>query len=302
MYSYFDGFFVYLLTEKNASPHTIESYDNDLYDGLTFFARQMGIEDYSLHPAQVTKEVFRNYLGDMHAQQKSGSTIARRMSSWRSFFKYMCREGVLVDNPLARISIPKRVRKLPRFLAQAEMDRLLACPERQKLLGARDQAMLETLYSTGIRVSELVRIDIDDIDLSRGNVKVIAKGNRERLVPLGSYAVEAVRYYLHQVRPQLMDGEKGRQSAFFLNNKGRRLTDRGVRWLVKQYVQQLHLQAKTSPHTFRHSYATHLLDNGADLRSVQELLGHARLSTTQIYTHLSKERIKRVYDQCHPRA
>lgn len=302
MYSYFDGFFVYLLTEKNASPHTIKSYDNDLYDGLTFFARLMGIEDHKLQPAQVTKEVFRSYLRDMHAQQKSGATIARRMSSWRSFYKYLCREGVLKENPLARISIPKRVRKLPYFLVQAEMNRLLACPERQKLLGARDQAILETLYSTGIRVSELVSIDIDDIDLSRGNVKVIAKGNRERLVPLGSYAVEAVRYYMHQVRPLLMDGEKGRQSALFLNNKGRRLTERGVRWLIQQYVQQLQLQANTSPHTFRHSYATHLLDNGADLRSVQELLGHARLSTTQIYTHLTKEHIKRVYDLCHPRA
>lgn len=302
MYSYFDGFLVYLLTEKDASPHTVKSYTNDLYDGLTFFARSLGTEDYKLHPAQVTKEVFRDYLGDMHAQEKSGGTMARRMSSWRSFFKYLCREGVLEDNPLTGISIPKRSRKLPHFLAQGEMNRLLAVPERQKLLGARDLAVLETLYGTGIRVSELVRIDIDDIDLSRGQVKVVAKGNRERLVPLGSYAVEAVRNYMHQVRPLLMDGKKGRQSALFLNRRGRRLTDRGVRWLVKQYVEQLHLQDKTSPHTFRHSYATHLLDNGADLRSVQELLGHARLSTTQIYTHLSKERIKRVYDQYHPRA
>ncbi|KAF1084548.1 Tyrosine recombinase XerC [Sporotomaculum syntrophicum] len=302
MYSYIDGFFVYLLTEKNASPHTIKGYENDLYNGLTFFTRIIGIEDYRLHPAQVTKEIFRSYLGDMHAQQKSGATIARRMSSWRSFFKYLCREGVLEDNPLARISIPKRVRKLPSFLDQTEMGRLLACPERQKLLGARDQAVLETLYSTGIRVSELVRIDIDDIDLSRGSIKIIAKGNRERLVPMGSYAVEVIRNYMQRVRPLLMDGEKGRQSALFLNNQGRRLTDRGVRWLVQRYVQQLNLQTKASPHTFRHSYATHLLDNGADLRSVQELLGHARLSTTQIYTHLSKERIKRIYDQCHPRA
>ncbi len=302
MYGYIDGFFIYLQTEKNASPHTIKSYDNDLYDGLMFFAKVMGIEDYAIHPSQITKDIFRSYLADLHGRLKSGATIARRMSSWRSFFRYLCREGVLEDNPLDRVCIPKRDRKLPHFLSEIEMKRLVEYPDRQKLLGARNQAVLETLYSTGIRVSELVHIDIGDIDLNRGTIKVTAKGNRERLVPLGSYAVEAVRHYMHQVRPLLMDGKKGCQYALFINNRGKRLSDRGVRWLVKQYVQQLQLQIKTSPHTFRHSYATHLLDNGADLRSVQELLGHARLSTTQIYTHLSKERIKRVYDQCHPRA
>jgi len=302
MYGYMDGFFIFLQTEKNASPHTIKSYDNDLYDGLMFFSKTLAREDYTIHPSQITKDLFRSYLADLHARLKSGATIARRMSSWRSFFRYLCRERVLDDNPLSRVSIPKRGRKLPRFLAEVEMKRLVEYPDRQKLLGARDQAVLETLYSTGIRVSELVRIDIVDIDLNRGTIKVTAKGNRERLVPLGNYAVEAVRYYMHQVRPLLMDGKKGGQYALFLNKQGRRLTDRGVRWLVKKYIQQLPLNVKTSPHTFRHSYATHLLDNGADLRSVQELLGHARLSTTQIYTHLSKERIKRVYDKCHPRA
>jgi len=302
MYSFFDGFFIYLQTEKNASPHTIKSYDNDLYNGLIFFASVLDKDDYSVHPAQISKDIFRSYLADMHAQRKSSATIARRLSTWRSFFRYLCREGVLEDNPIARISSPKRDKKLPQFLVEKEMKRLVECPVRQKLLGARDQAIMETLYGTGIRVSELVRIDIGDIDLNRGTIKVIAKGNRERLVLLGSYAVEAVRYYLHQVRAQLIEGNKGGQSALFLNSQGGRLSDRGVRWLVKQYVQQLQLQIKTSPHTFRHSFATHLLDNGADLRSVQELLGHARLSTTQIYTHLSKERIKRVYDQCHPRA
>ncbi len=302
MYSYMDSFFIYLQTEKNASLHTIKSYNNDLYDGLTFFSKATGKEDYTIHPSQINKDLFRSYLADLHARLKSGATIARRVSSWRSFFRYLCREEVLKDNPLAGVCIPKRDRKLPHFLSEMEMKMLVEYPKRQKLLGARDQAVLETLYSTGIRVSELVHIDIGEIDLNRGIIKITAKGNRERLVPVGSYAVEAVRYYMHQVRPLLMDGNKGGQYALFLNNKGRRITDRGVRWLVKQYIRNLQLYGKTSPHTFRHSYATHLLDNGADLRSVQELLGHERLSTTQIYTHLSKERIKRVYDQCHPRA
>lgn len=297
-----DGFFIYLQMEKNASPYTIKSYDDDLYDGLTFFARILAKEDYSIHPAQITKTLFRSYLADMHERQKSGATIARRMSTWRSFFRYLCREGVLEDNPLSRISIIKRNQKLPRFLTEAEMKQLVEYPERVKLLGARDTAILETLYSTGIRVGELVRINIGDIDLNKGTIKVTAKGNRERLVPLGSYALEAVRCYMQEARPMLIKGKKGRLEALFLNSKGGRLTDRGVRWLVKKYVRQLQLHDRTSPHTFRHSFATHLLDSGADLRSVQELLGHARLSTTQIYTHLSKERIKNVYDKCHPRA
>ena len=302
MYGYMDGFFVYLQTEKNASPHTIKNYDNDLYDGLQFFAQATAMEDHMIHPSHITRTLFRSYLADLHNRSKSGATISRRVSAWRSFFMYLCREGVLKDNILTGINIPKREKKLPHFLSEPDMQTLVEQPNRQTLLGTRDQALLETLYSSGIRVGELVQINICDLDLNTGTVKITAKGAKERIVPLGVYACDAVRYYINKVRPELISRQQGSQYALFLNNKGGRLTDRGVRWIIKQYLKQLALSEKTSPHTFRHSYATHLLNSGANLRAVQELLGHAQLSTTQIYTHLSKERIKQVYDKYHPRA
>jgi integrase/recombinase XerC len=302
MYGYIDSFIVYLQTEKNASRHTIKNYSNDLFDGLAYFARELGKQDFALHPAEANAALFRNYLAFLRQRKKSGATISRRMSAWRSFYRFLCREGVVEVNPLLRVGIPKRDRKLPRFLTLQEMESLIEYPDRKKILGARDRAVLETLYGAGIRVSELVGLDITDIDLNRALIKVTAKGNRERILPLGDHAVEALRFYIHRIRPHLMEKKPGRIDALFLNNQGGRLTDRGVRWLVKRYTKMLGLNAQTCPHTFRHSYATHMLDNGADLRAVQELLGHARLSTTQIYTHLSKERVKRVYDKSHPRA
>lgn len=302
MYGYVDGFLVYLQTEKNASPNTIHGYQKDLFDGITYFAGELEKPDFALQPADITVTLFRGYLAVMRARKNSVATIARKVSAWRSFFRYLCRENVLDDNPLRRVGIPKRDKKLPCFLREGEMKSLVEFPQLEKLLGCRDRAILEVLYGTGIRVSELVGIDLVDLDLERFTVKVTGKGNRERILPLGDYAVEALRLYLEKARPVLLLNQKKRTGALFLNHRGERLTDRGVRWLLKRYVEQLNLSQQTSPHTFRHSFATHLLDNGADLRAVQELLGHARLSTTQIYTHLSTERLKRVYDRSHPRA
>lgn len=302
VYGYFDGFLIYLQVEKNASPHTVQNYQRDLFDGLTFFARELSRDDYTLHPSEITVVLFRNYLADMRARNKAGATISRRLSSWRSFYRHICREGVLNENPLRRISNPRREKKLPGFLAEEDMAKLVEVPERSSILGIRDRAVLETLYGTGIRVSEMVGIDIGDVDFKRAAVKVTGKGNRERIAPLGEFAVSALNIYIKKARTMLISKRTGRVDALFLNNRGGRLTDRGVRWLIKRYANLVRIDPETSPHTFRHSYATHMLDHGADLRAVQELLGHARLSTTQIYTHLSRERVKRIYDKTHPRA
>lgn len=302
MYGFIDGFLFYLQAEKNVSPHTVRNYQRDLFDGLTFFARELGRDDHTLDPSEVTAALFRNYLADMRSRNKTGATISRRLSSWRSFYRHLCRESVLDDNPLRRINTPRREKKLPGFLPEEDMSQLVESPERSSLLGCRDRAVLETLYGTGIRVSELVGINIGDVDFKRAVVKVTGKGNRERIVPLGEYALGSLNMYIKRARPALMGKRPGRVNALFLNNRGGRLTDRGVRWLIKRYTVLARIDPGTSPHTFRHSYATHMLDHGADLRAVQELLGHARLSTTQIYTHLSRERIRRVYDKAHPRA
>lgn len=302
MYGFIDGFLFYLQAEKNASPHTLRNYQRDLFDGLSFFARELGRDDYTLHPADIYATLFRKHLADMRARGVTGSTVARHLSAWRSFYRHLCREGVLEENPLRRVNSPRRDKKLPGFLPEEEMARLVECPERKTLLGCRDLAVLETLYGTGIRVSELVGIDVGDVDFRRAVVKVTGKGNRERLMPLGSHALAALSVYMKKARPVLMSKRPGRVDAMFLNNRGGRLTDRGVRWLIKRYATLAKIDPGVSPHTFRHSYATHMLDHGADLRAVQELLGHARLATTQIYTHLSRERIKRVYEKAHPRA
>lgn len=301
MYGYIDGYLFYLQAEKNASLHTVQNYQRDLFDGLSFFARTLNRDDHTLHPAEITVALFRQYLGDMRTQNKAGATILRRLSSWRSFYRYICREGVLSENPLRRLGSPRREKKLPGFLAEEEVNRLMEVPDRVSILGARDRAVLEMLYGTGIRVGELVGIDIGAVDFKRAAVKVTGKGNRERIAPLGEYAAKALNTYIKRARPVLMANRTGRVDALFLNHRGERLSDRGVRWLIKRYAARAGLEPGTSPHTFRHSYATHMLDHGADLRVVQELLGHARLSTTQIYTHLSREHIKRVYEQTHPR-
>ena len=302
MFNYMDGFLVYLQTEKNASRYTIISYQNDLFAGLSFFSGLLQKDDYTIQPADISTKLFRSYLASLRSSEKSTATIARRMSAWRSFFKYLCREGIIEDNPLQIINIPKRDRKLPRFLTENEIKKLIEYPDAKHVLGCRDLAVLETLYGTGIRVGELVGANIGDLSLKEALIKVTGKGNRERIVPLGVYALEALNMYIKMARPVLLDKSAACPDALFLNNRGGRLTDRGVRWLLERYARQMDFHKNTNPHTFRHSYATHMLDNGADLRAVQDLLGHARLSTTQIYTHLSKERIKHIYEKSHPRA
>jgi site-specific recombinase XerD len=236
----------------------------------------------------------------------SKTTIARKLASIRSFFKYLIQIGELVSNPFEALRTPKQEKKLPHFLSISDVDVLLKTPDCSNTMGLRDLAMLETLYSTGIRVSELVSLDDGDIDFFGGMIKVTGKGKKERIVPIGIHATKAIKEYLNSKSQRKKEEKKKTSQAsgnkpLFLNKYGNRLTARSVARTLDKYLKKSGINLLTSPHTFRHSFATHLLDKGADLRSVQELLGHSNLSTTQVYTHVTTERLKSVYEKSHPR-
>jgi len=290
MQRYIDKFINYLKVERNASDHTIINYTIDLGVFKTFLGdRQIETIDHL---------ALRRFLAELRAKNYAKRTIARKLASLRSLFRFLFREGYIKKNPITAISTPKLDRKLPVFLDVAKIERLLQSPSESDEAGVRDRALLETLYSTGIRVSELVGLDIDDVDIISGVVKVLGKGSKERVVPIGEPALNAIRKYLDtRAGSRVKD-----KDAVFLNNHGKRLTDRSVRRVIDKHIRACSMTEKISPHSLRHSFATHLLDRGADLRSVQELLGHANLSTTQIYTHVTMERLKSVYDKAHPRA
>lgn len=302
MYSFIDSFLIFLRVGKNASPRTVESYQKDLFQGLDFFAGELKKKDTDLHPAEIDRSLFRRYLSFLRERGLTRTTIARRLAAWRSFYRYLYREGIIKDNPLGAIATPKVEKKLPRFLYEDEAGLLLASPDPGNHLGQRNRAILETLYGGGIRVSELTGLDVGDLDLEAGYLRVMGKRGRERLAPLGVYAVDALRDYLHESRPFILKKQNKFSSAVFLNRWGDRLTVRGVNKIIAGYGRRAGLGDGISPHTLRHSFATHMLNAGADLRSVQELLGHKRLSTTQVYTHISSGRLKQVYRQAHPRA
>ena len=300
MYTYLDNFIVYLKVEKNASPRTQESYQSDIWQFTDFLAEELDVPGEHVTPKQVDHLVVRKYLALLQKKGLHRSTIARKLAGIRSFFRYLCREEIIIINPMLRISTPKLEKRLPEFLYEDEITLLLEAPDSGTPAGLRDKAILEVLYSSGLRVSELVGLDIADIDMEMEYVRAMGKGSKERVVPLGSYAIRAVNRYLKEGRTLLQGNQV--TGALFLNRSGGRLTARSVRDIVAKYVKQVSIQRKISPHTLRHSFATHLLDRGADLRSVQELLGHVKMSTTQIYTHVTKQKLKSVYEKTHPRA
>ncbi|MBN1526736.1 MAG: tyrosine recombinase XerC [Candidatus Omnitrophica bacterium] len=292
MERYIEKFINYLKVERNVSKHTVTNYAVD----LASFAEFLGDKDI----AGVDHLALRRFLAEMRSKNYSKRTVARKLATLRTFFRFLYREGHIKTNPITAIMTPKLDKKLPKFLDVNKVERLITSPDAETVPGLRDRAIFETLYSTGIRVSELVGIDSDDVDFISGVVKVLGKGAKERMVPIGDTALTAIRKYLDK-----RAAEKARakdKHAVFLNKNGTRLTDRSVRRIVDKYIRVCAIEEKISPHSLRHSFATHLLDRGADLRSVQELLGHMNLSTTQIYTHVTMERLKAVYDKAHPRA
>jgi integrase/recombinase XerC len=245
----------------------------------------------------ITPQHLRAFVAALHDADYAKSSISRKLACLRSFFRFAQREGICESNPAKPLRNPRRERKLPHFLSGREIGKLLVAPKATEIAGMRDRAILETLYSAGLRVSELVGIDLLDLDLQDGFVRVRGKGKRERLAPLGSHAVKAIGRWMKVRQPDQKNKE-----ALFLNKFGGRITTRSVARMLEKYLRETGLDARTSPHTLRHSFATHLLDGGADIRSVQELLGHKSLVTTQIYTHVSTANLKKVYERAHPRA
>lgn len=286
MQRHIERFLRYLEIEKNASRHTLLNYGKDLAN----FAAFLG--DVPLE--NVDYLFLRKYMAKLKEENLRQRSVQRKLSCLRSFFRFLCREGFLKNNPVTTLTSPKREKSLPLFLTEDEVTQLIEMPKLDKESSLRDRAIFETLYSTGMRVSELVGLDVNDVDFFSGVVKVMGKGKKERLLPIGEQAIGALRGYL--------DKRKINTDAVFQNKNHTRITDRGIRDILSKYIRLLSFKKGISPHKIRHSFATHLLNRGADLRSVQELLGHANISTTQIYTHLTTERLKNVYDKAHPRA
>lgn len=290
-------FLRYLDVERNASPLTIKSYREDLTALAEYLEASFGRLP---RPGELTPVDLRSYVAALHEAGYAKSSVARRLASLRSFFRFGLREGLVENNPAKPLRNPRRDHKLPHFLSTREIGQLLSAPEKDSL-GLRDRAILETTYSAGLRVSEVVGINDGDLDMEDGLVRIRGKGRRERLAPLGSFAIRAIRRWLR--RRELSPREpSGPAAPVFVNRFGRRLTTRSVGRMLEKYLKQTSLDLRTTPHTLRHSFATHLLDRGADIRSVQELLGHKSLVTTQIYTHVSTAGLRAAYEKAHPRA
>jgi integrase/recombinase XerC len=291
-------FLKYLRVERNASELTIKSYHED-FVALVEYLKEL--EGRTPSPAEVSTVDLRGYIAALHEAGYAKTTIARRLASLRSFFRFGQREGWTKSNPAKPLRNPRKARALPHFLSSEDIGRLLSAPPSDEPPGLRDRAILEVLYAGGLRVSELAGLNDSDCDLPGGALRVRGKGRRERIAPIGSFAVRAVKHWL-AVRRLSEREKKGPDAPVFTNKFGRRLTTRSVGRLLEKYLKATGLDRRTTPHTLRHSFATHLLDRGADIRSVQELLGHKSLVTTQIYTHVSTAGLRAVYERAHPRA
>jgi len=300
MDSLLERYLRYLRAEKNASPHTLRNYCRDIAGFGDFLATKTDASSGGLW-RRADRSMIRLYLSELTRKGLSKASIGRALSALRSFYRFMMREGVIQANPFAGVTGPRREKALPRFLDVDAARRLMEAASGDDLISIRDRAILEVLYSTGIRVGELVALDCGDIDLLGEVVRVKGKGRKERLAPLGSFAVRALaRYFSARGIDPLRSSGKG--AIAFINREGGRLTDRSVREIVRKYLKKAAIPGRLSPHSLRHSFATHMLEAGADLRAVQELLGHSSLSTTQVYTHVTAERMKKVYEKAHPRA
>ncbi|KAF0821337.1 recombinase XerC [Cytobacillus firmus] len=289
-------FIEYLQIEKNYSQYTIEHYQHDISEFFMFMSEQ-AISDLT----KVEYQDVRIFLTDLFERKMSRKSVARKISSLRSFFKFLLREEIVAENPFALVSIPKAQKKLPEFFYEEEMKQLFDACESSTPLGQRNKALLELLYATGIRVSECSQIRLKDLDMHLSTVLVRGKGSKERYVPFGSFAQDAIDTYINHGRKELL-ANGNVQESLFLNARGGPLTARGIRTILNRIIEKSSLTGTIHPHMLRHTFATHLMANGADMRTVQELLGHAFLSSTQVYTHVTNEYLKKTYMAHHPRA
>lgn len=296
MKQYLLPYISYLESEKGMSPHTVIAYSNDVSDFLLFLA-EMGFDEKA---EDVDHLVVRHYMSVLQKKGISKTSMARKMSSLRSFYRYLLREDIVKENPMTLVSAPKEYKKLPKFLHCEEVEALLASTD-NSTVGLRDCAIIEVLYGGGLRVSELCSLKVPQILFGIKALRVVGKGSKERMVPLGACAIEALTAYLEKSRPKLLKNEK--EKGLFLNQRGGgALTERAIRDILNKYIKKTAVNLKISPHMLRHSFATHMLENGADIRIIQELLGHEKLSTTQIYTHITKSHMQEVYKKSHPRS
>jgi len=314
MREHLKAFLEHLRLNENASAHTVRAYDSDISQYLAFLASHFDRRVMDLTAADLDHLGARAFLGELHRNGQSKSSAARKLSAIRAFGRYLRREGVLDSDPAALVGTPKREQRIPAHLAVDEMSKLLEQPDTAVPLGRRDRAILELFYASGLRLSELVGLDLDDVNLSGRVVRVLGKGRKERIVPFNQSAAAAVRAWLADReqflrtgtapagRGQAPVGRFGARQPLFLNYQGGRLSTRSVDNLVRKYVAQCSTRYGISPHALRHSFATHLLEAGADLRAIQELLGHSRLSTTQRYTHVNAAQLLETYRKAHPKA
>ena len=309
MRDHLKAFLAYLKLNRHLSPHTVRAYENDVTQYLAFVAGETGKKMSGLEPSDLEMGSVRAHLAGLNSAGKARSSVARKLSALKTFIKYLRREEVIEHDPTALAVAPKRDQTIPVFLSEAEITRLIETPNTADPLGRRDRAILELFYASGLRLSELVAIDLEDLNMSGRMVRVMGKGRKERLLPFNQSAADAIRAWMKD-RAQLLAAkppkvERRRQKAddpLFINYRGTRLTDRSVDRLLRKYVAQCSTRMGISPHALRHSFATHLLQRGADLRAIQELLGHAALSTTQRYTHVNAAQLIDVYRKSHPRA
>ena len=292
-------FLQYLLVERNASDLTVKSYREDLFALADYLEESR--DGVCPRPEQISVLELRGYVAALHNADYAKTTISRRLASTRSFFRFGLREGWVRNNPAKPLRNPRKSRSLPHFLSSEDLGKLLRAPPADGAMGLRDRAMLETMYSAGLRVSELVGLNQCDLDVDAGVVRVRGKGRRERLAPIGSFATRALQRWL-KVRKLGSTETAGPDAPVFLNKFGVRITTRSVGRMLEKHLLATGLDSRTTPHSLRHSFATHLLDRGADIRSVQELLGHKSLVTTQIYTHVSTSGLLQIYERAHPRA
>ena len=316
MIAHLKAFLQFLALNRNASPHTVRAYESDLAQFIGYMAAEADLKKRDLRASHCTRDALRGFLAQLHKQGLSRASAARKLAAVRTFLRYLRREGLIEDDPGSLVAAPKRAIRIPAHLSEGEMTALLEAPAGDSALSRRDRAILELFYASGLRLSELTGLDVDDVNLSARMVRVLGKGGKERIVPFNSTTAAAVRAYLKDregliaagrgsadgARKGQADRHARRREPLFLNYRGGRLTVRSVDRLVRRYAAASSPRTGISPHALRHSFATHLLQRGADLRAIQELLGHARLSTTQRYTHVNAAHLLEIYRKAHPRA